>query len=288
MEPGATVYISTGETCEFVGTLPGGEEKTRYVVRRFLNVAIGDDDYYEEVEGRSDPLIVDRVYEQPPIGVFDEAITQKRATIADLDERIFGLRDVLGGLREERRRLTSDLPRLKKKLSDQWHCFSQVDDIIEGRITHVLEIPNYVEPRIVEFEKSSLSDNWEVRMLSVMGVRHSSRQGYTRISWHRNRYRDDSGDWVKVSLYKSREEARQGLSEYIDEMVGDPKVNAYTLVRVMKAADTHGLPFPDTRRDEIVAYLEEEKARKIAVIKERIRKETDALQKLEGAGDADD
>jgi chorismate mutase len=138
--------------------------------------------------------IVERVFDEPPVAVFHESITE-------LNEEIERLKQTKASLLSECKEVEKAVAEAKAK-RDRHEQLRLLDDFIAGKITHYVEI-QYREPRIIEFSEATCDGGRDkkLRLLTLFGNSDG------KLDWKLNRYRDGSGHDSTVIPVTSYEEA---------------------------------------------------------------------------------
>lgn len=170
--------------------------------------AVLDDGYlvqfiYEDDDSGIDCISDDRIFVKK---VFNEAPTVKIAGI-------------IKSLMEREKELKGDLFKLEFKVAkekERWkECFDKygkveklkrLDDFIEGKITHYVELNHYC-PKIIPVEESE--SKYGVKLLSLFGGSNGD------LNWLLNTYDDGSGENREVQVCTSYKDARDALRDWI-------------------------------------------------------------------------
>lgn len=153
-------YLANGQEVFLIQKLDSG----KYLVEPIYDVDVvhtpdaWGEQYYTEPER---PIVVDRVFDEPPIARRNEltrkAIEETEAALAK--KRL---------VENEIAKLDRVLDERKKKYS-KYEPLELLDDYINGKITHYVEI-NYLRPKIVEFKDArSEHDRDKLKLLVLYG-----------------------------------------------------------------------------------------------------------------------
>jgi hypothetical protein len=171
-------------------------------------------DYGEPTWGT--PEQWDQIFIKPP--------TQKLETkIDELDKLITEKRDELKRINEELdqagRRRQEQLKKLK-----QHQALQRIEDYLDGKFTHFLEVPEYYPPKIVAVDdalKRGGIDRWDtpLKLLTLFGDTKGD------LQWRINRYSDGSGSSnVEVYPVENEEEAIAIVRRLYAEAVEDWRI----------------------------------------------------------------
>jgi hypothetical protein len=193
----------------------------------------GDDEYGPYLD-RTNTLIVDRVFDTPPIAVYHEDIAKLEKAIEELEK-----------IRESK---VSEIRQAAKEIEDasnlrkQHEQLSQLDDFIAGKITHYVEFP-YEGPRVIDFNDATCNcDKRQLKLLTLFGGSKGD------LQWKLSYYHDGSGGSHTVIPVTSYEQATEVSKSHIigklRETMERPSQNT------VKMADKWDVPVPDDYREQ--------------------------------------
>lgn len=230
LQPGMTVYGRAGQRAEFVSMVD-----ERYLVTPIHRYTEWDG---EEYEARSDALeLWDRVYLKPPVEVKSEEVSALQQEVAEAQRALL---DIQQKVAEEQREYLETLKRLKR-----YKPLKNLEAILAGEITHVVEGSGYGNPKIRTWAEASVyRDDYSrkdvLRMLSLKPTADGD------ISWHLNRWKDGSGVDTQVFLCTSEEEAREAaLWVTLDPLSrATYETHPHLWASALKSAERLGLTIP--------------------------------------------
>lgn len=263
---GDRVYIRGGVEAEYVATVDPGYRGGRFIVRP-IEVGGSPDDPWEEP---GDPVEVSRVSIGPPKQKVDQEIVDANAELRRLKGRLKEAKDNLD-------KLTKDQLDRLEKLKAIAPALHRIEDVLAGRITHVV-VSDWQAARILPFAEFIATDDrfdkGGIRLLSLYGDSNGD------PLWKVNQYSDGSGSWRWCIPCTSEEEAREQLATFITDLVADNPTNPYHLAKARDAADLAGLPFPAAIREQVRDNELKAQSAKVSKAQKDLDKEATALQAL--------
>lgn len=198
---GDTVYDSAGREYELAVVVEG----VGYVVLPI--VADESDEGWHYGDGR----VLCEVYPDEShvearlskgIAQLHEWYTEASRELADLNKRLADFK-----------RLNEETIALHGKLSAKWEAFRRVDDVMEGRVTHVMFVDGY-RASAMPFSEAVMVDpasrNRERRMLTL-------RWSPKGAEWSMNSYDDGSGCDSPARFFTSVDELKTAIAELANE-----------------------------------------------------------------------
>lgn len=181
------------------------------------------------------PRIVDHVYDSEPVEKRSERVAALEQQIAELMSKKIELAAEERTYAERRKKLAS-LPSLEL-----------LEDVLEGRITHYLLIPDFGDFRIMKVSESRPEGDGfrcdrELRLLSLMGKPGG------HPWWKLNKYSDGSGGYEVCHPTTSYESAVEKLQAICDELTEAARTKSHIRGRLIKAASTYGIVVADELR----------------------------------------
>lgn len=226
---GDTAYTIAGGEVEVVGMLDG-----KYLVYHVYEEFWGDESAYH-----ADTSVIhsyDTIYASPPVEVqnkeiqkLEEVISNKRKELAELEVKII----------TTKKDHTALLANLKKTDALQY-----IDDIIEGRITHIVEV-SFRSVRIHEFDefiRTRYRHDKGLRLLSLYGASKGD------LQFKVNEYTDGSGSDTEVYPAPSKEIADALAKKLLIDIVKDTekqiteKGSSYIGADMLKSMTDLGIP----------------------------------------------
>lgn len=190
-ETGQTVYDEHGAAAHYVAADADG-----HIVRPLIEVDGWDDEPgYEDV---GSPVLWRNVYPVAPVEKFSEELKV-------LHEQIAAAKKSLSDAEEESRRRGRERAEKFKRFS----ILDQLEDFIDGKITHYVTTDTYDPPEIIPVEKALCGgDRYrkELRLLTLGGDLNDK-----GIRWKLGQYSDASGGSSGVIPATSLEQAQENV-----------------------------------------------------------------------------
>lgn len=253
---GTIKYLANGQEVSVVQKLKDG-----YLVACLYGA--GEDDYRDDDNVR----IVAEVFDAPLTAKFDERISDLRQNIATLE----ALRESLN------KEISVITAREKSRLAkfDQHEQLKQLEDFIDGRLTHFAELPNWGAPKVLTLEDIRDRDypRKDIKLLTLFGRTNG------RLDWKINQYYDGSGSWTTVVPCTSYDDAHSAIKNHILERAADIQYGPRE--DVIKAAAAFGVALDP---EYVAAFKANQEAdyRKTIETKEReITQARDAIAALD-------
>lgn len=229
-------YLSDGHAVEVVATLP--------MDRGFVVDPCVEDPETGEPVLLGELMIVEDIYDKPPVEYIDREIRDKRMKLNAVHEE-------LRLIEQECRLAQAERKRLLEKLK-QVPALRRIEDFLDGKITHVVSRQYgriHITPigeMVCESDREFRNNPKSLKLMTLYGQQPGD------LSFRVNQYKDGSGS--SSSEYEafpccSEEEAKIVAGQMIDEQVADAK--GYYLEEAVKAADKIGHPVPDALREVI-------------------------------------
>lgn len=236
-------YLTNGEEIEVIEKLKSGG----YLVSHIYTTEGGEEEYYID---NATSFWVDNVFGEPPARKFSEKINRLKKEINDLLATKLELAKMI--------QRTHDQEKERLKKYQQYEQLKQLDDFLDGKITHYAETSTW-NPRIIkamEFNKEE-----DLKLLGLFGDSKGD------LSWRVNDYKDGSGCYREVVPCKSYEEALSVIQKYIDtrvcEYMDDPSKFSGPNENLIKLAKKYKLKinatYVDKWREYEKSYLVKEK-----------------------------
>lgn len=241
----ARKYTEQGQEVEVLQELGDG----RFLVAYVMEYGYDDEGYVSD-----DPVVADRVFDEPPT--------------AKLNAKVVELQDKIMQLQAERSDLAARLwesrDRHKKRLERyaQYDALQHLDSFIDGKITHYVTDIQWGPPDIKTLEET-FGDFHGVgpRLLSLFG----NSEG--RLDWRLNRYKDDSGSWRVCIPCLSYDEAVVKLSEIMREKMAEDEVPS---MRKIEVCDKYGIDVPAAYRAAAEEYRVATLCKRIAATRQKL------------------
>lgn len=257
LEPGMAVYGHDGQRGEFVAMV-----RDRFLVRPIARFTGYDGEEFDE---RTDALVLwDRAYRKAPVLLSDEEAARIQAEIRDAQTALLATQREIAQAQSEH---LATLKRLKR-----FEPLKNLEAILSGEITHVVEGSGYGGVKIKTFEEAAVyRDDFDrknvLRMLSLKPTPDGE------IQWHLNRWKDGSGSDDAVTLCASSEEAREAALASILRPLSWSNYETHPHLWAYAAANAEalGLTLPRDVIDKGNAY-------RITQAEEAIAKANDALE----------
>lgn len=248
-------YLKTGEKVSLIQKLDDG----KYLIQDIFYA-----EYYDEMRGDCEEeivkdccRIVDYVYDVPPRSVFDDRIKQKKELIVSLEERDKKLRQAINDSEKEYKEMKE---RFKK-----YEELKLLDDYLEGRITHLVDLDSY-RPRIITIAETKCKcDKRDPHpmILSLVGDFRSK----NKIIWNFQEYcrQVSSSDTRQVIPCTSLEMAKSKLLAYINNSLSKINLNhmaegkIYNVYKFCEVCLEYKLEIDDKY---MVVYHQEEETRR--------------------------
>ena len=242
-----------------IAEVPEGE---RLVWRQVL------DEEGETYDGELYIISESALHKSPPRQKINNQIAELRATRDDLTKQVQSFRQELKSFEDG---TNERMAKLKQHKSLQ-----RLDDYLNGRITHYVELTTYSPPEIIAFEEAKTNDarsrRDKLKLLTLFGRTNGD------LEWGLNRYSDGSGINTTVTPCTSYNDAVKAIKELFT-------------VHENKAIDSNDRTAPNqkwvTRAEEYgiemsPEYLQQLKERTAAAKQAEITKLESQLQKLRG------
>lgn len=253
-----TAYLESGQEVEVMAEVGQGH------VIRYLYGGDGD-----EGPNCGEPVY----YGGKLFGGIEDVIERHEPKFRALRDEEQKLRQDIAKLRAEQAQTVKDRTDLIHKL-EQVKALRGIEDFIEGRITHVVEISCYKGPCIREFKEYKVKDGCDCRELFRLITLFGRSNG--DLLWNINRYSDGSGSGGTVYLCKSYEEALLRVRECLEDERGGIKKWSVDLVQKYLR---WGLPVADAAKNEALSWARAERF-------EALKKAEVALKNAQAAFDA--
>lgn len=228
-EVGQAVYSERGERAEYV-TASGDGHIVRPIIEDYYD---GDDGSYEHV---CDPVIWRHVFHQEPVAKFSDELKALHAEIAAAKAE----RDQLQ--REDFQRQRERAEKLKR-----FAVLDNLEDFIDGKITHYVTRDVYTPPKIISIEQALTGDSDRhrgvLRLLTLGGCLKTG-----GISWQLNHYSDGSGSTTGVIPCTSHEQAVEILKQEVTKHFAKPHHQNSEREEWIAAAEGLGMSAPDAYR----------------------------------------
>lgn len=208
---------------------------------------------------------------------FAEAPTSEREReIARLDAQIAKRREELVELRHE---VAMMGPRLKA-LRERSHVLARIEDVLDGKITHVAWISLYGQVAVgtpAEVLQDTSGWNRSLKLVTLFGATGGD------LSWRVNQYRDGSGSWQgEVVLCTSLLEAFAAAdAEVLKRLDGWEETTLLTLGHLIRWADERKLEVPIEARRKVADAEVEHAKRERDGLAQRLAKAEERLAKAE-------
>ncbi len=198
------------------------------------------------------------------LGVAREDLTAARRHIVETDDTIAAQRATL-----------RDLDARKAKLAAIAPALAQIEDVVEGRITHASMVSEYGQVQIMTYAQlldPSKSGRREsgAKILALYDSGYDDKPwiapGRRGIAWMVAEY-EDGGSWTKWRLARSEDEAKMNATEDVVALAAKPGLAAYYANTCVTNCDALGIPVLDSLR--VLAEKHRVDARKAALDKAR-------------------
>lgn len=273
IETGQDCYLSNGQKVIYVGEFEGSK-----LVRTLIQY--GDEDGYEIYPSSDITTVADGVlHEKPPIAIYDQKIEDAKKALREVQEDISVQK---AELREAKSRTEA-----QRKEDAKYPDLSRVFDIIDGKMTHCV-IEKYSGPEIWKLDKFLIDgfNQYELRensfkMLCLFGSPKEP------VEFRINQYKDGSGTWTTVNLFKSKEGAISFIREEFAKAVVawrerdkslDKRQNPFYRVTSFLKADLK-FEIPDDVQQEIALRTNKNRDDAVEKATEALR-EAEALPRL--------
>lgn len=246
-------YLANGQEVSVVQKLKDG----------YLVAYLYEGDYRDDDNVR----IVAEVFDAPLTAKFDGRIADLRQNIATLEASRDSLNKEISVISAQRK------SRLAK--FDQHEQLKQLEDFIDGRLTHFAELPNWGIPKVLTLEDIRDKDypRKDIKLLTLFGRTNG------RLDWKLNQYYDGSGSWTTVVPCTSYDNAHSAIKNHILERAADMQYGPRE--DVIKAAAAFGVALDP---EYVAAFKTKQEAghRKTIETKEReITQVRDAITALD-------
>lgn len=227
-------YLSDGHAVEVVAKLP--------MDRGFVVDPCVEDTETGEPVLLGELMIVDDVYDKPPVEWIDRDIIDRNMKLHQAEENLRLIREELRLAEVERKRIVDKLKQVP--------ALRRIEDFLDGKITHVVS-KQYGRVHVMTAEELVDEEDRQYRrkplrykLMTLFGEESGN------LSFRINQYRDGSGhsDYVAHPCC-SEEEARQVAGRLIDEQLQDPRGNY--VAESIESADRIGHPVPDSVREAL-------------------------------------
>ncbi len=168
-----------------------------------------------------------------------------------------------------------DLDARKAKLAAIAPALAQIEDVVEGRITHASMVSEYGQVQIMTYAQlldPSKSGRREsgAKILALYDSGYDDKPwiapGRRGIAWMVAEY-EDGGSWTKWRLARSEDEAKMNATEDVVALAAKPGLAAYYANTCVTNCDALGIPVLDSLR--VLAEKHRVDARKAALDKAR-------------------
>jgi hypothetical protein len=258
-------YLSDGHAVEVVATLP--------MDRGFVVDPCVEDAETGEPVLLGELMIVDDVYDKPPIEYIDSQIRDKQMKLNAVHEELRLIEQECRLAQAERKRLLEKLKQLP--------ALRRIEEFLDGKITHVVS-SQYGRIHITPIDEMVCDSDREYRhnpkSLKLMTL-YGQQPG--ELSFRVNKYKDGSGS--SSSEYEafpccSEEEAKSLAGKLIDEQIADAR--GYYLEESVKSADKIGHPVPDGLREVIRLNNIEKKRNEVEEARKKLHDAEQQLMKI--------
>ncbi|APQ14691.1 hypothetical protein BJP27_24260 (plasmid) [Pseudomonas oryzihabitans] len=268
-EQGQTVFDSEGHEFTYATAVPGHG----HVVSARFETYDGAGD--EVSHDGPDIIHHGPLFADPPTGrraqqiaILDEQLAQRRQELAQLNDQIRAAKIDQGSL----------LERLK-----QHQALQRIDDVLAGRITHVVSVEHGTIAVRSADDLSDTSWNGKARLLSLFGNAKGD------LEYQLNRYADGSGDKYEAWPCFSQEEATAKAVELIEEQMdkctqGGKAPSARLLQSYVGHLQKFGAPVPEAAREALHKTLVAEAEAKVADARAALDRADSALSTIRKAG----
>ena len=162
-------YLSSGQEVEVLETTPSG------VIVRYL---------YEHDDFDSDPIVVNRVHDEPPAYRFAESVTKQEVQLEILRSQVAAARSDLAVAKAKKLELDKLVT-----TTNNVEALNRIGDFINGKITHFVRGNEFGDIQIVEYSehmKQNCNGN-SIRLLCLFGDSNGD------LQWKINKWHDGSG-----------------------------------------------------------------------------------------------
>lgn len=225
---GSTVYSEVGQAAEYVAKIPEG-----HIVRPEVEAYDGDEEYTH----LCDPVTWRAVFKSPPTEKYSAELNELHKQLAATQAELQRTRAL------EHQQQREQAAKFKKT-----GILKNVEDFLDGKITHYVQTECYGPPQIVAVadavargENSSYRQS--LRLLTLGG---SLSQG--KLSWVLGEYADGSGSGKGVDICRSLEEAEAIVKKALEAHFSGKNTSQHKSASWVSAADKLGVTVPDEYR----------------------------------------
>lgn len=216
-------YLENGQKVVYVGEISG-----KHAVKPFYY----DEEYDEEFES-DEPRIVGRVFDRPPVAVFDKQIEQMKSQIQDLVNARMQARNEMIEARKEQKQFEESYVNHPQ--------FQRIKNLLSGKVRYVVDLREF------RVESAYSERYYHVARFHLDRV-------HGEFKWI---LREDNDSSLEHYPAHSKDEAIQILRDYISrKLIENGNWADWYKERLIKAANEHGVDIP-------VSFTEAENARKV-------------------------
>jgi len=237
----------------------------------------------EPYEGNPFIVNANQIFDKPPIQKKAEEVIKLNEQISELNTKLRDLRQEVRGFEKTHEDRMSKI--------QQYKGLELLENFIDGKITHYVEINNYGTPKIIPFDESE-ADYAEgkgvrrLRLLSLFGKATGD------LEWVLNKYSDGSGCYSTVIPCASLETAYQIVINWIKETVEkdmDPENKKDRPGRsIIFLAKEYGYVLPKEYIEAVVRKEEEARQKKIEKLENELANAKDNKPEIDLFEDDDD
>lgn len=243
LKQGDFAYAPDGRRVQYLG-----EADVGVFVRVGFTAHVEDDaweDFFEEVR------VVDRIYREPPVELFDATIADRKSEIAALEAAI-----------EELHRVRKDTERhnhIFLKNAEKFKQLVNLEKFIGAGITHYV-IVAYGSVTVTPKDNAKCEySKRDLKLLTLFGNTKGE------LCWRLNSYSDGSGSNFDVIPCISQEEAEAAARSIVADMLAyfDDKTSYY-LAETIASAVKLGVPIPHRAAETVRVRRMEKLAKELA------------------------
>lgn len=264
MEVGDCVYLEDGTECRLAAIMP----KAYCVEPLYRYDECGEPDY-------GDPVIVYKVFENPPEVIINKQIENKKQELQNLVEEVNKYKDQFRIYEEAEKKMSA--------FKDKYLALNRICDFLDGKLTHYVKVlyTNKITITTPKEETCSSGDSsgygsekvYDTKLLTLFGKSNGD------LSWRLNQYKDGSGCSYEVYPCSSYEEALELatqkimtlLENYYKECLENKNRNIPS--DIIKSAEKLNIKIPD----KILEFIEEHRKNNI---RNNISKLSEELNRL--------
>ena len=224
---GKTVYTLDGLQAEFIGIIDGS----------FLVSPLMELQSYDELERvNTAPIFVEKIYADPPVGVYNEKINELSDELLRLENEKDG---IISATIEAQKEHVALLAKLKK-----YEPLKNIEQIIDGDYTHVI-IEGWSSLEIRKIEDLGCGVGSGKKLIVLYGRSKGD------LTWQLNQYSDGSGSNQKIHMCLDEDDAKETLKSIVAEKLSSIKVplgenvSSHHLINAVKLAVAHGVDIPE-------------------------------------------